>query len=262
MDLTIVGCSGSFPGPDSAASCYLVDCRRVPAAARSRQRRARRAAAAMPTRPDRRCAASATCMPTTAWTCARTTSSAPTIRLGRCRRSRSTARRARRAGSTARSGSDAAPDGRGVRLRAAGPGTMQIGPFTVTAAHMNHPVETFGFRLEHGGQVIAYSADTGPTEHAGRPGRRRRRAALRGLFPRRPRPARRPAPDRAPGRRARGAGRRRPAGAHSPGAVDTRRERSLAEAAASFHGDIAARRTGNGHSERGRVPAGSRLAPQ
>ena len=29
---------------------------------------------------------------------------------------------------------------------------------------MNHPVETFGFRLEHGGRVIAYSADTGPTD--------------------------------------------------------------------------------------------------
>ncbi len=27
---------------------------------------------------------------------------------------------------------------------------------------MNHPVETFGFRIEHAGQVLAYSADTGP----------------------------------------------------------------------------------------------------
>ena len=25
MRLTVVGCSGSFPGPDSAASCYLVE---------------------------------------------------------------------------------------------------------------------------------------------------------------------------------------------------------------------------------------------
>src|SRR5215469_7160535 len=25
MDLTIVGCSGSYPGPDSAASCYLIE---------------------------------------------------------------------------------------------------------------------------------------------------------------------------------------------------------------------------------------------
>ena len=27
---------------------------------------------------------------------------------------------------------------------------------------MNHPVETFGFRIEHDGQAVAYSADTGP----------------------------------------------------------------------------------------------------
>ena len=44
------------------------------------------------------------------------------------------------------------------------PGTRQIGPLRVTLATMNHPVETFGFRLEHAGRVIAYSADTGPTE--------------------------------------------------------------------------------------------------
>jgi ribonuclease BN (tRNA processing enzyme) len=42
------------------------------------------------------------------------------------------------------------------------PGTIEIGPLRVTTAHMNHPVETFGFRVEHGGQVLAYSADTGP----------------------------------------------------------------------------------------------------
>lgn len=43
------------------------------------------------------------------------------------------------------------------------PGKIEIGPFAVTAGHMNHPVETFGFRLEHGGRAIAYSADTGAT---------------------------------------------------------------------------------------------------
>ena len=41
-------------------------------------------------------------------------------------------------------------------------GTTDIGPLRVTTAHMNHPVETFGFRIEHDGQVLAYSADTGP----------------------------------------------------------------------------------------------------
>ena len=44
------------------------------------------------------------------------------------------------------------------------PGTRQIGPFQVTTAHMNHPVETFGYRLDHGGRSIAYSADTGESE--------------------------------------------------------------------------------------------------
>ncbi|HEY0716561.1 MAG TPA: MBL fold metallo-hydrolase [Streptosporangiaceae bacterium] len=42
-------------------------------------------------------------------------------------------------------------------------GTRAIGPFRVTTARMNHPVETYGFRIEHGGRVLAYSADTGPT---------------------------------------------------------------------------------------------------
>lgn len=41
------------------------------------------------------------------------------------------------------------------------PGTIEIGPLRVTVDHMNHPVETFGFRLEHGGTSLAYSADTG-----------------------------------------------------------------------------------------------------
>jgi ribonuclease BN (tRNA processing enzyme) len=41
------------------------------------------------------------------------------------------------------------------------PGTREIGPFQVTLAHMNHPVETFGFRVEQAGRALAYSADTG-----------------------------------------------------------------------------------------------------
>ena len=44
------------------------------------------------------------------------------------------------------------------------PGLHRIGPFQVTTARMNHPVETYGFRFEHGGRVLAYSADTGPSE--------------------------------------------------------------------------------------------------
>jgi ribonuclease BN (tRNA processing enzyme) len=44
------------------------------------------------------------------------------------------------------------------------PGTFEIGPFRVTADHMNHPVETFGFRVEYRDRRLAYSADTGESD--------------------------------------------------------------------------------------------------
>jgi ribonuclease BN (tRNA processing enzyme) len=44
------------------------------------------------------------------------------------------------------------------------PGTFPIGPFSVTVDRVNHPVETYGVRVEHGGKIIAYSADTAPCE--------------------------------------------------------------------------------------------------
>jgi len=44
------------------------------------------------------------------------------------------------------------------------PGTTEIGPFRLTADRMNHPVETFGFRVEHAGWRLAYSADTGESD--------------------------------------------------------------------------------------------------
>ena len=43
-------------------------------------------------------------------------------------------------------------------------GPLEIGPFRVTTDHMNHPLETFGFRVEHAGARLAYSADTGECE--------------------------------------------------------------------------------------------------
>lgn len=44
------------------------------------------------------------------------------------------------------------------------PGTFPIGPFTVTVDRVNHPVETYGVRLEAKGRVLAYSSDTAPCE--------------------------------------------------------------------------------------------------
>ncbi|MGI9196151.1 MAG: MBL fold metallo-hydrolase [Candidatus Nanopelagicales bacterium] len=44
------------------------------------------------------------------------------------------------------------------------PGTTGLGPFTVTAARVNHPVEAYGFRVTAGHRTIAYSGDTAECE--------------------------------------------------------------------------------------------------
>ncbi|MDT4989061.1 MAG: hypothetical protein QOI74_3155 [Micromonosporaceae bacterium] len=44
------------------------------------------------------------------------------------------------------------------------PGSFPIGPFQVTVDRVNHPVETYGVRVEHAGRVLVYSADTAPCE--------------------------------------------------------------------------------------------------
>jgi ribonuclease BN (tRNA processing enzyme) len=44
------------------------------------------------------------------------------------------------------------------------PGTFPIGPFRVTVDTVEHPVETYGVRIEHGSGVLAYSGDTAPCD--------------------------------------------------------------------------------------------------
>ena len=44
------------------------------------------------------------------------------------------------------------------------PGSFPIGPFMVTVDRVNHPVETYGVRLEHGGRSLCDSSDTAPCE--------------------------------------------------------------------------------------------------
>ncbi|MFI0447199.1 MBL fold metallo-hydrolase [Actinomadura sp. 6N118] len=43
-------------------------------------------------------------------------------------------------------------------------GPYEIGPFRVTTALMSHPIEAYGFRIEHEGKVVAYSGDTGESD--------------------------------------------------------------------------------------------------
>lgn len=42
--------------------------------------------------------------------------------------------------------------------------SQQIGPFEVTAVRVDHPVEAYALRIVCGGRTLVYSGDTGPTE--------------------------------------------------------------------------------------------------
>jgi ribonuclease BN (tRNA processing enzyme) len=44
--------------------------------------------------------------------------------------------------------------------------TFEAGPFLLHTAPMRHPVPTLGMRIEAGGEVLAYTADTGPCDEA------------------------------------------------------------------------------------------------
>ncbi|MBY8887967.1 MBL fold metallo-hydrolase [Streptomyces sp. PTM05] len=44
------------------------------------------------------------------------------------------------------------------------PGSFRVGPFTLRAERVRHPVEAYGFRVEHGGRTLTYSGDTGPCD--------------------------------------------------------------------------------------------------
>ncbi|PXY26874.1 MBL fold metallo-hydrolase [Prauserella sp. PE36] len=43
-------------------------------------------------------------------------------------------------------------------------GPVRVGPFELSAVPMDHPTEAFGLRLSHGGRTLAYTGDTGPCE--------------------------------------------------------------------------------------------------
>ena len=165
MKLTIVGCSGSFPGPDSAASCYLVEADgfrvlldlgsgAIGAAQRHLDLADLDAVLISHLHPDH-------CIDLLALYVARTYDPRRTypglpVHLP----SGGGDQIARAYGPTDSPGIVAAYD-----LTEWTAGTHRIGPLKVTVARMAHPVETWGMRLEHDGRVLTYSADTGPCDN-------------------------------------------------------------------------------------------------
>jgi len=159
--LTIIGCSGSFPGPDSPASCYLLEAegfRLLLDLGNGSLGVLQRHAGLYDI--DAVCLShmhADHCLDLCSYWVARTYHpDGPRPRIPVYLPAGTASRMARSYGLDDPPGMTEAFD-----FVTLAPGTRQIGPFRVTAAHVSHPVETFGFRLEHAGRSIAYSADTG-----------------------------------------------------------------------------------------------------
>jgi len=163
VQVTIVGWAGSFPGPDSPASCYLIDTgdfRLVLDLGNGAVGALQRYAAL--TGIDAICLShlhADHCLDMCGFSVAQNYHPAgprpPIPVYGPA----GTADRLSRA-----LGSDHLGMADAFTFSTLTQGTIEIGPLLVTTARVNHPVETFGFRIEQDGQVLAYSADTGPCE--------------------------------------------------------------------------------------------------
>lgn len=167
MQLTVIGCSGSFPGPDSPASCYLLEAegfRLVMDMGNGALGVLQQYAGLFEV--DAVCVShlhADHCVDLGAYWVARQYApggARPPIPVygpaGTVERV---------AGVLLGSGeTEAASVRERFDVRDLTVGTREIGPFRITTEHMNHPVETFGFRVEHAGWKVAYSADTGETD--------------------------------------------------------------------------------------------------
>jgi ribonuclease BN (tRNA processing enzyme) len=165
MRLTVVGCAGSFPGPDSAASCYLLEAegfRLVVDLGNGALGPLQKFTGLFDI--DAICLShlhADHCVDLYSYSIARTYSPAgpqpPLPVYGP-------------AGTCERIGLLHGPGGGDGELmkrftfETLAPGPVSIGPFDIQTAHMNHPVETFAYRFAYGGKTLVYSGDTGESE--------------------------------------------------------------------------------------------------
>lgn len=167
MRLTIVGCAGSFPSPESPASCYLVEYEGTSIVldmgngslgplARHVDLRGVDAVVLSHLHADH-------CLDLTSYYVARAYHpDGPASRLPVHAPSGAELRiaAAYRAGPT--------DSGRGIERAFSflelGSAAIGIGPFQITVAPVVHPVPAYAIRVTAGGRSLVYSGDTGPAE--------------------------------------------------------------------------------------------------
>lgn len=178
MRLVVVGCSGSVPGPDSAASCYLLEADGVDEDGSPRTWRVLLdlgSGALGPLQAHVDPAALDAVLLTHLHRdhCLDLCGLYVLLRYGREPRAtplpvwgpRRVAERMERAYDAMRPGPATGPQL--ARLldfaELADRVPVLVGPLTITPVRVNHPVPAFGFRVEHEGRVLAYTGDTDST---------------------------------------------------------------------------------------------------
>lgn len=170
MRLTIVGCSGSYPGPDSPASCYLVQAEDPAEPGRTWSillDLGNGALGALHRYVDPLAIDAVLlshlhadhCVDMTSYYVLRKyhpTGTQPQIPVWG---PKGTARRLARAYDLPRK-----PGMREEFAFRRYRGTFQVGPFTITPAAVDHPVPAYGLRIQAGGATLAYTGDSGPTD--------------------------------------------------------------------------------------------------
>jgi ribonuclease BN (tRNA processing enzyme) len=162
--VTVIGCSGSFPGPDSPASCYLVQADGFSllldlgnGALGSLQRFHDvldvDAICFSHLHPDH-------CLDLTVYWIARMY--CPYGRAPRIPVYGPSGTAEHMAKAYELQPNEAMGDAFDFRTFPSGP--FEVGPFRVTTALMNHPIEAYGLRIEHADRVLTYSGDTGESE--------------------------------------------------------------------------------------------------
>ena len=164
MRVTVIGCSGSFPGPDSPASSYLIEADgyalvldlgngALGSLQRFRSLYEIDAVCVSHLHADH-------CLDLCGYWVARTyRPQGPAPRIPVHGPAGTAARMARAYDLDPDPGMSETFDFRTLRR-----GPYEIGPFRVTTALMPHPVEAYAFRIEHAGRTLVYSGDTGASE--------------------------------------------------------------------------------------------------